>query len=124
MAGASTTDHLEALSQLEKRSAELADSYLHLTGSLQSSLKAVTTILSQHSRLFVEECSEVAGSVDDAVSSMQELISHSQKLRDEMQPVEELHDEVLNVKRLLDDLEVALMQPLSAPGLPKSDAKR
>lgn len=96
---------------MEKRAREAADAFVHLSGTLQTNLKAVTSILDQYEKLYAAGALEVSGAADEAVSSVQDLIKKVGVLDAEMSKVYDVQQEVAAIKTLLDDLEQRFLPP-------------
>lgn len=100
------------LRNLEKRASELTSQYVHLTGSLQSSLSAVADILSRYTDLHARVSSDLNDKVSEAVSEMQKFVARCRDLDKEMAAVEDLGKDVVEVKTLLEQLERGLSAQL------------
>jgi hypothetical protein len=78
----------------EAKSRKLAQSFVHLTGSLQSSLHAKSEMTKQHMELYHKSVNELCETVKDSVDTMDQFVLHCEDINEQLKQARTMYNDM------------------------------
>lgn len=87
-------ESLEVIKDVEAQARVLSQNFTYVTGSVQNTLAAVTSILAEHMGVYAEGVSNVERSIDAAHTNFHALMEQCKALDEHMAPIYDIHNNV------------------------------